>query len=333
MFTFEDRVVVITGAAMGMGKSLALKIAALGCRGLALCDVDLGALEEVKREIERMSKSVKVRAYRVDVGDADDLDRFSQDVDRDFGVVHVLYNNAGIVVSKAFDRMSRAEFDRVINIDLNGVINCTRSFWPLLMKAAPEKAVVVNTSSVAGFFPPAAGISTPYAVAKYGVRGFSEHMGVVCKDIAPHIRFVCVHPGAINTEIPRKNLNLDFDKRFFTARMLSSERKAFESMTNDEQYQYMKDRAAWLFEKWGYSSDAAAQMIIDGTISGNTRVMVGWDAVIMDWWVRLLPRIFMSEAGKFLVGLTSVVGRHFYVPLAVLFTALAIGRRYMRSSL
>lgn len=334
MFDFKQKVVVITGAGYGMGRSLALQLSeGYEVRGLALCDIDVDALEEVKRECERVSRStISVKTYRVDVGDPEALEDFARRVDRDFGVVHVLYNNAGIVVNKAFDRMSRTEFDRVIDVDLNGVINGTRSFWPLLMKAAPDDAVVVNTSSVAGFFPRAAGLSTPYAVAKYGVRGFTEHLGMVCQDIAPHIRVVAVHPGAILTEIPRKNMNLDFDTRFFVKRMPSSERRRFEKMSKEEQHQYMKDRAAWLFEKWGYSSDEAARMIIDGTRSGSTRVMVGWDAAIMDWWVRLFPRIFNSDIGNVLVAMTSVIGRHVYVPLATLLSVMWIGNRF-RSSL
>jgi len=295
-----------------------------GIAGLALCDVNVEKLNETRRECERICclQKIKITTHRVDVSSEKDVDRFARAVATDFGGVHLLFNNAGIVVPKAFDRMSKEEFDRVIGVNLRGVVQCTRSFWPLLLKVAPAKAAIINTSSVAGFFPPAAGTSTPYAVSKYAVRGFTEHLGIQCRVIAPHLRCVTVHPGAINTEIPHKNLNLDqADTRFVKNKMLRSELNAFDSMSEDEQLEYMRGKVADLFQIWGYSSDEAARMIIGGVKSETTRIMVGWDAVIMDWWVRLFPRIFMSNAGEILVAATSVVGRHFYFPAAVVFGA------------
>eukprot|EP01047_Picozoa_sp_COSAG01_P009522 COSAG01_NODE_392_length_17668_cov_5.382264_7_plen_103_part_00 len=94
--------------------------------------------------------------------------------------------------------MSEGAFDKVMGVNLDGVITMTRLFWPMLV--ASDAAYVVNTSSIAGFIPPAGGICTPYVVSKYAVRGFSEHLMMQCKVIAPHVRVAVVHPGAIHSE-------------------------------------------------------------------------------------------------------------------------------------
>ena len=104
--------------------------------------------------------------------------------------------------------MDAATFDKIMAVNVDGVVSCTREFWPLLMAAAPGRAALVNTSSVAGFLPNAASHCTPYAVSKYAVRGFSEHLMTLTPVIAPHLTVHCVHPGAIHTELITKNLNI-----------------------------------------------------------------------------------------------------------------------------
>jgi NAD(P)-dependent dehydrogenase (short-subunit alcohol dehydrogenase family) len=127
--------------------------------------------------------------------------------------VHLLFNNAGIQIPKAWDRMSEAEFDKVMAINCDGVITATRVFWPMLFAA--DEAAIVNTSSVAAFLPNAGGMCNPYAVSKAAVRGFSEHLAMDSRIMAPHITVSCVHPGAVNTEIVRKNVNMEeVDLRF-----------------------------------------------------------------------------------------------------------------------
>ena len=152
------------------------------------------ALRNVRNECNSSYPSVKVSIHKVDVSESEDIERFVREVKRENNIrsVDLLFNNAGIVVPKAFDRMSKQEFDKVMAVNVNGVVNCTRSFWPLLMATAPNPVAIVNTSSIAGFMPQAAGNSTAYATSKYAVRGFTEHLAMQCKVIAPHIRCVCV---------------------------------------------------------------------------------------------------------------------------------------------
>ena len=147
------------------------------------------ALRDVKAECTASSNSnINVSIHKVDVSRPEDIERFVEEVLQQTSSVDLLFNNAGIVIPKAFDRMSKQEFDKVMAVNVNGVVNCTRSFWPLLMSATPNPVAVVNTSSIAGL-PQAAGNSTACATSKYTVRGFtSRHDASI---IAPHIRCVC----------------------------------------------------------------------------------------------------------------------------------------------
>jgi NAD(P)-dependent dehydrogenase (short-subunit alcohol dehydrogenase family) len=222
------RTAVVTGAGMGMGRTLALRLRREGCH-LALCDVQLESLAEVAAECEAIpapkGKELRVSIHQCDCGNRDSIKAFAVAVKEAHGEsINLLFNNAGIQIQKGWDRMEEDEFDKVMSVNLDGVIVTTRAFWPMLVAA--DAAFVVNTSSIAGFMPPAGGISVPYVVSKYGVRGFSEHLMQQCKVIAPHVRVACVHPGAIATEIVGRNSNMkagDLDPRFATRHMTQVE--------------------------------------------------------------------------------------------------------------
>jgi len=322
---------------MGMGAKLAERLRVEGCH-LALCDVDVAALEAVRATCEAIAPPVgtvgalRVSVHRCDVSQRPQVAAFHAEVVGLHGArVSLLFNNAGIQVQQAFDRMSEVAFDRVMAVNLDGVVTMTRAFWPNLVAAA-DGAMVVNTSSVAGFLPPCGGISTPYAVSKYAVRGFSEHLMWQTRVTAPHVRVACVHPGAIQTQIVKANDNLEagaLDIRVARRTMSGAEARRLDGMTPQQRLAHVRERARWLFDTWGYSAEAAAGMIVDGVRAGQTRIMVGWDATIMDWWVRLFPRIFMSDAGTALVMLSSVVGRHFVLPATAL-AAAAAGYAYAK---
>jgi NAD(P)-dependent dehydrogenase (short-subunit alcohol dehydrogenase family) len=332
MRKLKGRVAVITGAAMGMGRDLALRLHREGC-DLALCDLDLEALHKVKAECGRGGK---ISVHKVDVADRQQIKAFAKAVADEHGTaVNLLFNNAGIARPQLWDRMSEEMFDKVLAVNLDGVVSMTRAFWDLLVRA--DEAVVVNTSSVAGFFPPASGGCAPYTVSKYAVRGFSEHLALECKLIAPHVRVCVVHPGMIDTKIVKNSRMDSVDPRRLrqlTKRFPSSRREQFEQMTDEDKLDSVQNAAQDAFRRFGKTSKEAADMIIDGVQAGKLRILVGWDAVIMDWWVRMFPTIVMSETGAAIVGITSVVGRHVYKPLAIVaMLGLLLGAVKRRSRL
>lgn len=318
----RGRIAVVTGAAMGMGRTLSLRLAKEGCH-LALCDLDIDALEGVRRECEAVDASLRVTAHRVDVSQREEIRKFGADVVAAHGnKIHLLFNNAGIQIQQPWDRMSEEAFDKVMAVDLDGVVTMTRVFWPHIVAA--DAAYVVNTSSVAGFMPKAGGMCVPYAVSKYAVRGFSEVLMTQLPAIAPHVRVAVVHPGAIQTEIVKKNMAFsseNVDARFLKAALPAWKFREFEALDDDGKAEFVRERFQGVFDRWGYSAEQAADMIVDGVKAGKTRIMVGWDAVIMDWWVRAFPRMWNSQVGGAVIMLTSIVGRHFYLPAAGLLAA------------
>merc|ERR1711998_349574 len=116
--------------------------------------------------MQQDGKDLPVSIYTVDVANRAAVKEFAREVESQHGgIVNLVFNNAGIVRPTAFDRMSVETWDLVMAVNLDGVVTVTQEFWPQLLKA--KRGFLVNTSSVAGFIPPAAGQCTPYAVSKY----------------------------------------------------------------------------------------------------------------------------------------------------------------------
>jgi NAD(P)-dependent dehydrogenase (short-subunit alcohol dehydrogenase family) len=192
MRRFDDRVVVVTGAASGIGRALAREFAAAGAR-LALADVDADGLHETAAlaGAERSFTAV------VDVADREAVERFAADVAARFGAVHVVVNNAGVTVSETIERLGYDDFVWLMGINFWGVVHGTKAFLPWLRQV--DEAAIVNVSSVFGLiaFP----TQGAYNASKFAVRGFTEALRqeLVGSRIAVH----CVHPGGIRTNILR----------------------------------------------------------------------------------------------------------------------------------
>ena len=171
-----------------------------------------------------------------------------------------------------------------------------------------------------------------YAVSKYAVRGFSEHLMMQCRAIAPHITVTCVHPGAIITEIARKNLNMpEVDDRLLEE-LPPWDRTALLAVPEGEaRVAALKAIVTKSFDQFGLTAPKAAAVIFEGVRRKQTRVLVGWDAAIMDLWVRLFPRIFATKSGQALLMGSAVVGQHLLVPTAV--ALMGAGLFFFRSSM
>ena len=142
MKSFDNKVAVVTGAASGMGRYLAVLLAKMGCN-VAICDVNE---EELKKTSTMLANyNVATSQHAVDIGDKDEIDRFHEEVIAQHQKVDLVFNNAGITVMSEFDNMPEEDWDRVMRVNLDGVINMTRRFLPEL-KSRPE-AALINTSS------------------------------------------------------------------------------------------------------------------------------------------------------------------------------------------
>ncbi len=262
MKNFRDKVAAITGAGSGMGRTLALNLAAQGCH-LALSDVNEEGLQQTAQQAA--ADGVKVVTDIVDVADRDAVYRWADKVVADHGRVNLLFNNAGVALGSTIEAMSYEELDWLLGINLWGVIYGTKAFLPHL-KAAGE-GHIINISSLFGLC--AQPTQSAYNISKFGVRGFTESLRQELDLADCGVSATCVHPGGIKTNIAR------------AARHNAS----IEELTGKSHEEGVAE-----FEKLFITSpEKAAQIMIDAVRKNRRRVVVGPDARLLDLVVRLFP--------------------------------------------
>ena len=189
----KDKVVIITGGAGGIGKASALRFAEEGAK-VVVADFADGAatVAEVK------AKGVDAMYVQVDVTNLESCQNMAAKVKEAFGRVDVLINNAGITKDAMMKKMAKEAWDAVIAVNLTGVFNCTSAALPTMLEQ--QSGVVLTTSSIVGLFGNMG--QTNYAATKWGVIGMTKSWA---KEMAKNgLRFNCVAPGFIGTEMVRK---------------------------------------------------------------------------------------------------------------------------------
>src|SRR5829696_1565172 len=196
MKTFKDKVAVITGAGSGIGRALALDLAARGAK-LALSDIDADGLAETVRAVEE--SGAKVKADRLNVAERDEVLAYADDVVAHFGTVHQVYNNAGIAHNGNVEDSDFKDMERIMDVDFWGVVNGTKAFLPHVI--ASGDGHIVNISSLFGLV--AVPGQSAYNAAKFAVRGFTEALRQEMLVAGHPVQVTCVHPGGIKTGISR----------------------------------------------------------------------------------------------------------------------------------
>ncbi|WP_151769616.1 SDR family NAD(P)-dependent oxidoreductase [Streptomyces abyssomicinicus] len=265
MSKVRGKVAVVTGAGSGIGRELALCLADRGAR-LALCDIDELGLGETADRVK--AGGAEVYASRVDVGDRAAVETLAAEVAERFGAVHQVYNNAGVASPGSSVLESEwADFDRVLRVDLFGVIHGTKAFLPHLI--ASGDGHVVNVSSLNGLLAlPGAG---GYCAAKFGVRGFTEALRAELLVAGHPVRVSVVHPGGVRTGIKRN----ERERRRREGREMSPE-----EIRRSEAFERKLLRMA---------PERAARTVVDGVEANRARILVGGDARNCDRLVRLAP--------------------------------------------
>ncbi len=270
----------ITGAASGIGRALALELAARGC-DLALADRDEAGLATLAAEIAR-AHARKVTVHTVDVGVPSEIKAFAQAAIAAHPVLNIVINNAGVALMGMFDEVDQAQMEWLININFWGVVHGTRAFLPHLSKK-PE-AHIVNLSSIFGIIAPPG--QTAYAAAKFAVRGFSESLRHELAMANSPVRLSVVHPGGVATNIARNS-------------------RPGVGMTDNARRAQSIER----FDAVAKTTPAAAALrIIVGIEKNQPRILIGNDARYMDLLQRFRPGTYwavlarkiekMAKAGK-----------------------------------
>ena len=189
----DGKVALVTGASRGIGRAIALKLAAEGAKVAINYAGNTAKAEEVKAEIEKNGgEAILVQA---DVADSAAVETMVNTVVEKFGQIDILVNNAGITRDGLLMRMKDEDFDAVINTNLKGVFYCTKLVSKLMMKKRSGR--IINMASVVGLMGNAG--QTNYAAAKAGVIGFSKS---AAKELATRgITVNMVAPGFIDTDM------------------------------------------------------------------------------------------------------------------------------------
>ncbi|TMM38306.1 MAG: SDR family NAD(P)-dependent oxidoreductase [Actinobacteria bacterium] len=265
-FPISGRPVVITGAASGMGRSLARRLSGLGSP-VAIADVDEAGLKDTAASL-----AGPVLTRVLDVRDAADQARFAAEV-RGWlpAPLAAVFNNAGVAVTATVLSAVPEDDDWLFDTNFHGVVNGTRAFLPILVEQ--DAGAIVNTSSVYGLL--GVPYQSAYCAAKFAVRGFTEALRQELRGTG--VRAVTVHPGGVTTNIARN------------ARIRSDPQGLGRT----------KEQLAAQFEAATMTTpDRAAQIIVRGVERGRARILVGPDAYLFDALARITPTHYYAVLGR-----------------------------------
>ena len=253
----DGRTAYVSGAASGIGRAVALRLAAHGCP-VAIVDQDEDGLGSTAELI-----AGPVLARTLDVRDRSAQMAFAAEVAQwapaPLGMV---FNNAGVATSQGIADGSVEDDEWVLAINLGGVLHGTRAFLPILLQQ--NSGVIVNTSSVFGLV--AMPFQSAYCTSKFAVRGFTESLRHELRGTG--VRAVTVHPGGVKTNIARNARYHGHPTR--------------PGLSHEE--------AARQFDAIARTTpERAAEIIHHGVTAGRSRVLVGPDAYMFDALARLAP--------------------------------------------
>jgi NAD(P)-dependent dehydrogenase (short-subunit alcohol dehydrogenase family) len=258
----RGRTAVVTGAAGGIGRGIAVALARRGCH-LALADIDDAALAETAAGIASKGDpkdKIRISRHHLDVADHAAIAALPARVTAEHGAVDILVNNAGVAVGGTFLEIAVSDFDWLFSINFWGVVRMTRAFLPLLQNS--DDARLINISSLFGLIAPPG--QTAYCASKFAVRGFSEALRHELDGST--VGVTVVHPGGVATSIAN-NARLP--------RSLSEEEAAKRRESSNSLLTM--------------PPEMAGEIIVRGVEKRKPRILVGRDAQFLAFVERLIP--------------------------------------------
>ena len=292
---YHNHVAAITGAGSGMGRELAIHLAKMGCH-VALSDINTEKLIQTKEML--VNYDIKATTTVLDVSDNKAVEAWADNVMAEHGKVNFIFNNAGVALYSTVEGSSISELEWVMDINFWGVVYGTKAFLPLIKNSVKQSEIdisanksnsndknkksrqfkehghVVNISSLFGLT--AQPSQSAYNASKFAVRGFTEALR---QELArSNVAVSCVHPGGIKTNIARAG-------RFYQG----------------PDGGHDANSAAANFDKLARTSaEQAAQVIVDGILRKQPRILIGADARLLDRIQRLLPSAYPWVLNKLL---------------------------------
>lgn len=274
MTVSKDTIAVITGAGSGIGRSLALTLAAEPVKGMVLSDINTEKLAETVAAVEKTG--TQVSSLRVNVADLDDVTELKDISIKTFGEISHLFNIAGVGLVGRTEEVSLEDMKWLFDINFWGTVYTTKCFLPVFREQGFGH--LINISSIFGIIAPP-GQST-YCASKFAVKGFTESLRHELE--GTNINVTCVHPGGIRTNI------------------VKNARKGLHAAEEDQQM------ASEIFRKMAITSpDEAARVIIRGVKRANPRVLIGSDAIKISAIQRLFPKRYFNIIDRMSGGMLS----------------------------
>ena len=264
---FRGKLAVITGAGSGIGRATALAFAERGAH-VVVCDIDLEAAQRTAELAGLLGPAAD--AYRVDVTDGPAVDEFAAQVAQTHGVPHIVVNNAGVGHHGTFLSTTDKEWQRVLDVNLWGVIYGCRAFGSLMSERG-EGGHIVNLASAAAYLP--SKVLAAYATSKAAVAMLSDCLRA---ELAPHgigVSVIC--PGIVNTNITRTT--------------------TFSGLTADEQTA-RRSHASGLYARRNYPPEKVAEQIVDAVLRNRPMVPVTPEAKIARIISRIAPGLLRTAA-------------------------------------
>ncbi len=195
MSDYKDKVVVIVGAANGIGKELASQFAAKGAK-LALADIDAENMAKLEKTLKE--KGAEVITSIFDAASYDDMEKFAKKTFEKYGSVDYLFNNAGVIAAGRIWELPLKDWEWLFGVNVMGTVHGVKAFVPEMLKQEKESRVI-NTSSVAGMI---TGTNLPvYISSKFAALSLTEVFDIQLQDSGSKVRAHVICPGVVQTDL------------------------------------------------------------------------------------------------------------------------------------